>query len=263
MRKLFHSWGMVSLLALCCAFAGRVQAQENTFGGAIAPSQTHTPSTKQEPQGYRGVMPGHVAPVPKPEVQADTTDETPVKPVPTARAPRNHAVQEEQPDTPARGARKPRMSMRPGASPPKPLTAEDLRQIAALTGIEVRMDKLANSLADAVHMPAHVYPLVSLPQPRVDGMLPMEVSAKGMIDKSMQDIKQASALSPEARRKAIDDSITALSNFARGARIERDMPADIYETVGAPPLYVSESREGAGKAAERLQEALKNLRKMQ
>ena len=284
MSKLFHSLGLVSLLALCIAspFQAHAQStqatpQDNTFSGAVAPAQRPS-ETGQPPAGYRGVMPGHVAPLPEQQqtpVQPVDENGNPVKrmqrkppPKPvekTDRAdqadqadqgdeaaqpqPRKHAV-----STPDRG-----MSVRPGFEKHKPLTAEDLKQIAAMTGIEVRLDQIPDNMANAIHMPAHVYPLVSLPQPRIDGMLPLEFSAKQMIDKEMEDVNNASKISPEAHQKAVNDAIVTLSNFAHSARVKRDMPAEIYQTMGVPNSFIKESKEGSGKAADRLEAAIKDL----
>ena len=279
MSKLFHSLGFVSLLALCVAspFQAHAQAtqvtpQDNTFSGAVAPA--HRPSeTGQPPAGYRGVIPGRVAPQPEPQdVQTQPVDENgkPAKRMqrakpaprpaeqadegdgtvqPTQRQPRKHAV-----STPDRG-----MSMRPGFEKHKALTAEDLKQIAAMTGIEVRLDQIPDNMANAIHMPAHVYPLVSLPQPRIDGMLPLDFSAKQMIDKEVEDVNNAAKISPEAHQKAVNDAIVVLSNFAHSARVKRDMPAEIYQTMGVPNTFIKESKEGSGKAADRLEAAIKDL----
>lgn len=273
MRQLFHSLGVVSLLALCAvATPGHAQSQDNTFSGALAPA--HNPGETKQPEGYRGVMPGHVAAPPQQPVQAQTPDPAAK---PAKKMPRTAPVADDQPDAAAAAAptaRTPRnkhnmstpdggMSVRPGFEKHKALTAEDLKQIAAMTGIEVHLDQIPENMANAIHMPAHVYPIVSLPQPRIDGMLPLEFSAKQMVDKEMQDVSAASNLSPEAHRKALGDAVTVLSNFAHSARVKRDMPAEIYQTMGVPSTYINESHEGAAKAAERLEAAIKTLQQQQ
>ena len=264
---LFHSLGFVSLLALCIAapVPGRAQTQDNTFSGALAPA--HKPGETKQPEGYRGVIPGHTGAAPEQPIQAqpqdDNTGKKPAKRMPRvaptsddsetgaipSRQQRKHSV-----STPDGG-----MSTRPGFEKHKALTADDLKQIAAMTGIEIRLDQMPGNMADAIHMPAHVYPLVSLPSPRIDGMLPLEFGAKQMIDKEMQDVTNAGNLSPEARKKVVDDAIVILSNFAHSARVKRDMPSEIYETMGVPKTYINESKESSSKAAERLEAAIKTL----
>lgn len=278
MNKLFH-FGVVSLLALCVAVPLSAHAQsatntqappENTFSGAIAPAH-HPAETGKQPEGYRGVLPGHTGPAPTQPVQAQSQDDDNAKPVKRmSRTPKKDAEDAAQGDTqksprgkhavsrPDRG-----MSQRPGFEKHKELTAEDLKQIAAMTGIEIRLDQIPTNMANAIHMPAHVYPLVSLPSPRVDGMLPLEFSAKQMIDKEMQDVDNAGKISPEAHEKALNDAITILSNFAHSARVKRDMPADIYQSMGVPNTYIQESKEGSGKAADRLEAAIKTLQQQQ
>lgn len=256
MRKLFHSLSLLSVISFCAA-VGPAQAQnrDNTFGGAIAPSPNSI-NKQKEPEGYRGVIPGHVAPLAQPQQEtqnpdAEAQDETQNK-KPAAHT-RRHAMS--VPD--------PGMSLRPGFRPHRTLTAEDLKQIAAMTGVEVRLDKIPPNMADAMHMPAHLYPIVSLPQPRRDGMLPPEFNAKQAIDRFNQQINEAAQVSPEAKKKAVDDAVTALSNLARFMRMQRDVPQEIYETMGVPATYVKESREGSGKAATRLEDELKTLQSMQ
>jgi hypothetical protein len=273
-NKLFHTMGVVSLLALCVAVPLTAGAQttpqqpDNTFSGALAPAHPRS-ETNKPPEGYRGVMPGHTAPAPQQPVEASPQDDN-GNGKPTKRMPRTATkLKQDQQDQP--GHHKQRamsepdrgMSVRPGFEKHKTLTAEDLKQIAAMTGIEVRLDQLPDNMQNAVHMPAHVYPLVSLPQPRVDGMLPLEFGAKQMIDKEMQDVDNAAKISPEARQKAVGDAITTLANFAHSARVKRDMPSEIYLTMGVPQTYIDESKEGSGKAAERLEAAIRTLQQQQ
>lgn len=276
MKKLFQFSALALLLAFCAVGSGKGLAQgykgvipdnssgqgtDNTYGGAIAPSPKPKGGAKQEPEGYRGLIPGRVAPAqPQQEAQAEPDEDGTTKPATaTGRAKKPGATVTGRPDrSMSTGER--RMSTRPGLENRKLLTAEDLKQLSAMTGIEIRLDKMPQNMAEAIRMPPHVYPVVSLPQPRIDGMLSVEFSAKQMVDKVMRDINQAP--SPEAREQIIADSIATLSNFASGMRVRRDMPQELYTRMGVPENFIVETREGSTKAAKRLEEALKALKKM-
>ena len=281
MKKLFQFLAIASLLAFFAAGASQGLAQgykglipdnssdqgsENTYGGAVAPSPKpkSNSGTKKEPEGYRGLIPGHVAPTqPQQDAQAEPDENTSkTKPATAAGGAKKPAA-----DTAATGRQQRgmstgerRMSSKPGYGNRKPLTTEDLKQLSAMTGIEIRLDQMPENMANAIHMPPHVYPLVSLPQPRIDGMLPIEFSAKQMIDKLMNDVNKAP--SPEARQQTLADAISALSNFASGMRVRRDMPQELYTKMGVPENFVVETREGSSKAAKRLEDALKVMKKM-
>lgn len=280
MKKLIQSFAIALLLAFCAAGSGQGLAQgykgvipdnsgdqgaDNTYSGAIAPSNKprHNSGTKKEPEGYRGLIPGHVAPQqPQQETQVAPDEDGTEKPA-TATGASKKPVTAAKPAAKhtrdmSTGERK--MTPRPGYENRKMLTADDLKQLSAMTGIEIRLDQMPENMANAIHMPPHVYPLVALPQPRIDGMLPIEFSAKQMIDKLMKDIETAP--SREARQQTIDDSISALSNFASGMRVRRDMPQELYTKMGVPETFVSETREGSASAAKRLEEAIKQMKKM-
>ncbi len=257
MRKLFHSVAVASLLALCAASGAAVaQSQDNTFSGAIAPAP-NSHNTAKEPEGYRGVIPGHVAPVPHQDDNSQAATDTTAPKADGRKAPRPQTAQRRAPrhmSAPDAG-----MSPRPGFHKQPALTAQDLKNIAAMTGVEVRIDKIPDNMKAAMHMPAHVYPLVSLPSPRRDGMLPAEYTAKEAIDRLMQQINDANNISPEAKQKAVDEAITSMNNLAGAMRIKRDMPMEIYQAMGVPQNYITETHEGSAKAVERLEAALKTV----
>jgi hypothetical protein len=280
-KNLFQFLAIATLLAFCAVGANHGLAQgykglipdnssdqgsENTYGGAIAPStKPKSGGTKKEPQGYKGVIPGHVAPAqPQQEetqaaAEGEEGAEKPATPTKRVKKPATAATSGgARPRGMSTGER--RMSSKPGYENRKMLTADDLKQLSAMTGIEIRLDQMPENMANAIHMPPHVYPVVSLPQPRIDGMLPIEFSAKQMIDKLMKDIETAP--SAEAREQVLADSISALSNFASGMRVRRDMPQELYTRMGVPENFVTETREGSSKAAKRLEEALKIMKKM-
>ncbi|TAL28198.1 MAG: hypothetical protein EPN97_15200 [Alphaproteobacteria bacterium] len=280
MKKLFQFLAIATMLAFCAAGAHQGLAQgykglipdntgdqgsENTYGGAIAPSaKPKNNGTKKEPQGYKGLIPGHVAPA-QTEQEAQTEpgeEEGTEKPAAATKRVKKPATAATpagaRPRGMSTGERK--MSSKPGYENRKMLTADDLKQLSAMTGIEIRLDQMPENMANAIHMPPHVYPVVSLPQPRIDGMLPVEFSAKQMIDKLMKDIETAPTA--EAREKVLSDSISALSNFASGMRVRRDMPQELYTRMGVPENFVTETREGSSKAAKRLEDAIKILKKM-
>ena len=45
-------------------------------------------------------------------------------------------------------------------------------------------------------------------------------------------------------------------------RVRRDMPQELYTRMGVPETFVSETREGSSKAAKRLEDAIKVMKKM-
>jgi hypothetical protein len=260
-RKLFHSLAVASLLALCAASTSAVaQSQDNTFSGAIAPAPK-TPDAAKEPPGYRGVLPGHVSPLQHQDDGQAQSDQAQPKKKHNAQA---SAPQPRKPNPSRMSTKDPGMSARPNFKKrDAPLTAEDLKQIAAMTGVEVRLDKIPPNMQSAMHMPSHVYPLVSLPTPRRDGMLPNEYMAKQAIDRLMAQVNAASGISPEAKQKAMDDALTSMMNLASAMRIKRDMPTEIYQAMGVPSTYVSETHEGAAKATTRLEDAIKALQQQE
>jgi hypothetical protein len=236
---------------LCDAGAALAQDQnsQGTFSGAIAPAPKDKKEYNKSQAGYKNVMPGYVAPEkaqpPEPEEKLATEPED-KEPV--------HAM-----STPA----EPQMSHKPGTQKFAHFpTAEEIRQFAAATGVEISLPVLPEELTKDIHIRKKVYGLVSGPQPRMDGMLPVEFTTKRTIDQIMQEVGDP-GLSDDARKKAVDTALSRLNYFDTWLRSRAGVPDSVYAAMGVPAVYVDETREGATKSDARVKDAIKQLRDME
>lgn len=253
MGKLFRSFAVLSLVALCAGIAAEGFAQGYTGGGALAPSPAPSPGN-QQPRGYRGLIPGEVDPLPpqeQPQAQTPRQPRTPAGRQPDPQM--TYIPPDAQPDAP-------KMTYAPGMTPSRMMTADELKRIAAAAGVQLQLDLVPAELVKNIHIPSRVYSVLSSPQHRIDGMLPTEFAVKRQIDITMEKIRLAPA---DARGKVIAEAIQTLSNARHGMRLGSDVPDVIFESMGAPAVYVQESREASGKALRRLTEAITQLRNMQ
>jgi hypothetical protein len=254
-RKLYQSFAVLSVCLLCGAGPAYAQGGGYTGGGVLAPAPApNTP--KEEPPGYRGLIPGRVDPAPEAQQPLPEQAQTPPRrPAPEAPTPQMSYV----PDGAAPAA--PNMSYAPGTAPTRMMTADELKRIAAAAGVQLRLDLVPAELVKNIHIPSRVYSLLSSPQYRIDGMLPTEFAIKRQIDVTMERIR--GMRDPEARRQAVGEAIRTLTNAKQGMRMSGEVPDVIFESMGAPAVYVQESREASANSLQRLAEALDQLRRMQ
>lgn len=145
----------------------------------------------------------------------------------------------------------------PGAvAPPPPKTVEDVTLMAAAHDQGGMLNMLQGSLA----LSDQVRRRLDKPRTRIENVLPMEYAAIRNIDQTMSKINDSS-LSPEERVKTVSAARQKLSSMAEGLRYKLQIPDSLYQRMGVSDVFVSEEKEGAGKALALLNTALKELDK--
>lgn len=243
------------------AYDGLMSGSKTTDGydGLIAPTQPATRGNSrgaQEPPGYEGLIRGAVPqrPVAPPEKDNPVSPSrptnnaaTPASGSPAVRAPR--PVQTARPELP--------MTPRPGRVRVGPISSADhLMLLARLNGIKIDMAQAR----DAKFQPTPA--MMGLPdpkQPRINGMLPMELLAKTQIDKVMNSIQHPS-LTPDQRTNNARNGYNLLLGYVDGIMSRKIVPDELYIKAGMSKAFLDEEKEGNERALVRFQEAFKVLR---
>jgi len=234
------------------------------YDGLLAPSQPATRGNnrgKQEPPGYEGLIRGVVPqrPVQNPgtdnpasPARPSTTARPPVAPTPAGRPAGARPAQTARPDLP--------MTPRPGTVRSGPVSsAEQLMLLAGLNGVRLDWDKVINEKIEP--SPA----LLGLPdpkQPRINGLLPMELMAKTQIEKIMASINHPS-LTPEQRQTNARNGYSQLLGYVDGIMTRRMVPDAMYKNAGMSDTFLAEEHEANERAMVRFEEAFKILRPLQ
>jgi hypothetical protein len=248
------------------AYDGLMSGSKTTDGydGLLAPSQPaprgNTRGT-QEPPGYEGLIRGAVPQRPVEEPAADnpvaparpsTAGTPPAGTPPAARPAATRPVQTARPNLP--------MTPRPGRiNPGKVSSAEHLVLLAKLNGIQLDFKKIMEE--DIKPSPA----LLGLPeprQPRINGMLPMELMAKTQIEKIMASINHP-ALTPEQRQTNARAGYSELLTYVDSIMTRRIVPDEMFKRAGLSDAFIAEEHEANERAMVRFEEAFKILRPLQ
>jgi len=249
---------------MATAYDGLMSGSSTTDGydGLLAPSQPTRGNTRgtQEPPGYEGLIRGAVPqrPVETPDTDNDaaqpqrpSTAGTPPAGTSPAARPGARPVQTARPDLP--------MTPRPGRVKMGRIgSAEQLMMLASLNG--VRLDP--SKVADGVKPSPAMFGLKDPKQPRIGGMLPMELMAKTQIDKVMASVNHPQ-LTAEQRQNNARNGYNMLLTLADGVMTRRGVPEAIYKKMGMPETFLAEENEANERALARFEEAFKVLRPLQ
>jgi hypothetical protein len=232
------------------------------YDGLLAPSQPSNSGNNrgtQEPPGYEGLIRGAV---PQRPVEAPDAD-NPVSPSrpSTAATPPSATTPGTRAPRPAQTARQQLpMTPQPGrVRPGRVSSAEQLMTLARLNGVQLDFNKILNEKTKA--SPA----LLGLPdpkQPRINGMLPMELMAKTQIDKIMAGLSHPS-LTPEQRQEIARNGYSQLLGYVDGIMTRRMVPDKLYKNAGMSDAFLAEEHEANERAMARFEEAFKILRPLQ
>lgn len=246
-------------LALCgpaLAQGYKLAEPQNDGYGTVMPPSKKTPRA-DEPQGYRGVIPGKVGdqtPASDP-VEDEEVQDTVKKPV--AAQPVQKLQSERSRVSPPR--QRERMTYQPGKGPRTPmLSADQMALIAKLSGMKFDLKQLPENMRESIKINPKVYSLVSSPATRIDGMLPTEYGAKRMIDANLHLIEQSN-FAPEQRKEALIDLMIRLRQQADALRMRQNVPLELYAQMGVPAIYVQEEKEGVNKSIVRLDQAIRMI----
>lgn len=262
MKNFRFAMTVVAGLALCApAFAqGYKLAEPQSDGyGTIMPPSKKTPNAN-EPQGYRGLIPGKVgdnAPTSDPVGDDEDVEDAVKKPV--GKQPANTPKLQTQRSNVSTPRPRERMTYQPGKGPRTPmLSADQMALIAKLSGMKFDLKQLPENMRESIKINPKVYSLVSSPATRVDGMLPTEYGAKRMIDTNRHLIEQ-SGFTPERKKEALIDLMIRLRQQADALRMRQNVPLELYAQMGVPTIYVQEEKEGVTKGIQRLDAAIKQI----
>lgn len=246
------------------AYDGLMSGSKNTDGydGLLAPTQPATRGNNrgtQEPPGYEGLIRGAVPqrPVEKPAAdnpvspaRPSTAATPPAGATPAVRAAR--PVQTVRPELP--------MTPRPGrVKLGKISSANQLMLLARLNGVQLDFNSV---ISERVKPSPALMGLPEPKQPRINGMLPMELLAKTQIDKIMASINHPS-VTPEQRQENARNGYSQLLGYVDGIMTRRMVPDQMYKNAGLSDLFLAEEHEANERAMVRFEEAFKILRPLQ
>ncbi|MFN7114963.1 MAG: hypothetical protein ACK4PK_11470 [Alphaproteobacteria bacterium] len=246
------------------AYDGLMSGSKTTDGydGLLAPSQPaprgNTRGT-QEPPGYEGLIRGAVPQRPV-ENPGATSPVSPARPGTVATPPsattspvlRPQPVQTARPEIP--------MTPRPGRARVGNISsAQQLMLLARLNGVNLDFNSVIN---DRVKPSPALLGLPDPKQPRVNGMLPMELLAKTQIDRIMTSINHP-ALSNEQRQVNARNGYNQLLGYVDGIMTRRMVPDAMYKNAGLSDTFIAEEHEANERAMARFEEAFKILRPLQ
>lgn len=245
------------------------------YEGLIAPEATG--ADKQEPPGYRGLIPGQV---PAEAQQGDIVLDDGGKDVPRherfSTAPPIVSAEDRKNDNDKSRSRfmppreRPRtagMSTKKDYTPPRQArTIDDIQVAGSYAPKErVRWDEgVPPQLKDTLGklLTPRMTDALRVPQMRMDGMLPEEYMAKQQVDQIMRFV-HAPNQTDEQRAATAKKAADKLRAMAYSYEIKRDMPDEIFETMGLPENYRKEKKEAARNSLARVEAALTELRKYQ
>jgi len=231
------------------------------YDGLLAPSQPTRGNTRgtQEPPGYEGLIRGAVPQRPVETPDTDNNDDAtrpataatpPAGTTPAAR-PGARPVQTARPELP--------MTPRPGRVKMGRIgSMEQLMMLAALNGQRIDLNKIA----DGVKPSPAMFGLKDPKQPRINGLLPVELMAKTQVEKVLASVNHPQ-LTPEQRQDNARNGYNLLLSYADGIMTRRSVPEAIYKKMGMSDTFLEEEREGSERALARLEEAFKVLRPLQ
>ncbi|MEZ0260225.1 MAG: hypothetical protein ACAH80_04405 [Alphaproteobacteria bacterium] len=238
------------------------EPQSDGYGTIMPPSKKK--NSADEPQGYRGVIPGKIGDEPQtgdpatdpvsdePDEEVEDAVKKPVGKQPAA------TQQQQKPRVSTPRARE-RITYQPGKGPRTPmLSADQMALIAKLTGMKFDLKQLPENMRESIKINPKVYSLVSSPATRIDGMLPTEYGAKRMIDVNRYMIEQSN-FTPERKKEALIDLMIRLRQHADALRLRQNVPIELYAQMGVPAIYVQEEKEGVNKGIQRLDAAIKQI----
>jgi hypothetical protein len=206
---------------------------------------------KDQPLGYKGLIPGYVPGQENNPPSAQTRNEN--SPASVYPAPENR--------TPAP------MSVAKGyVPPPKARTMADIK-LLSMTAPDMidwktaQVPKEIEKTLASMLTPQDKKNLTA-PRYRIAGMLPREYSAKMKVDTVMAFVNNPK-ISDRARRESAAQAREKLVGYANFLENQSHIPDTIYQKMGVPDVYLQETREGEQKAIDRVESALKELRKYQ
>jgi hypothetical protein len=257
---------VIAGIALCgpaLAQGYKLAEPQNDGYGTVMPPSKKTNSA-DEPQGYRGLIPGKTGTQtqtsdPAGDPVTDTPDEDVEDAVkkPVGKQPVVKPTSSQSRISTPRPRE--RMTYQPGKGPRTPmLTADQMALIAKLTGMKFDLKQLPENMRESIKINPKVYSLVSSPATRIDGMLPTEYGAKRMIDTNRFIIEQSN-FTPERKKEALIDLMIRLRQHADGLRLRQNVPIELYAQMGVPAIYVQEEQEGVTKGIKRLDAAIKQI----
>lgn len=145
----------------------------------------------------------------------------------------------------------------PGVAVPGALkTVEDVQLLAAT----YEQGGILNDLQKSLSLSDQVKRRLEKPRQRIENVLPMEYAARRNIEGFMSKIHNNNS-SPEDLAKNVSAARQRLSSMAEGLRYKLMMPDSLYQRMGVSDVFVSEEKEGAGKALALLNSALRELDK--
>lgn len=246
------------------AYDGLMSGSKTTDGydGLLAPTQPATRGNNrgtQEPPGYDGLIRGAVPQRPV-ETPATVNPVSPARPSTAATPPAG--------TTPAIRAARPAQTVRPELPmTPRPgrvrlgkiSSADQLMLLARLNGIQLDFNSV---ISERVKPSPALMGLPEPKQPRINGMLPMELLAKTQIDKIMASINHPGVTS-EQRQENARNGYSQLLGYVDGIMTRRMVPDQLYKNAGLSDLFLAEEREANERAMVRFEEAFKILRPLQ
>lgn len=234
---------------------------DHDFGGILAP-RTHdengVPLRPQEPKGYRGVLPGAL---PDEDAAAGDAGRKPRMSVKPGRS--IYAPEQNLPPLNDKVSRMPlpKITYAPGFGEDMPvLTSDDIKLIAQLHQHDIDFNRLPPDMEKRLGLPEGTSKMLNnFRLPRIDGMVPVEFTAKRNIDAVM---KVVAGKTGDEQRRAARTAYDHLSSLASGYRSLKAVPKSIYVRLGAGDGYLEDQQEGYANALARLQEALDALEQL-
>ncbi len=248
--------------AFCLAMAlalGAADARAQGYQGLFADDEATTkqaPSRNQQPPaGYQGLIPGAVPQAPAAAAPAPAKGGTQQQPAQTATMPLNLA--------PGATAQQPSII---GATPApasaigiKPIrNSDDLRELAMMYSVDQNLDSIPDEMAAQFRLPETTTEMLKQPRPRINGMLPMEMSVKNSVDSAMSTLRDPK-LRPADRQARAKLALESLKTIQSGLKSKSQVSDRTYQLMGMPPIYIKEEREAATKAMQHVEAALRQL----
>lgn len=217
---------------------------------------------KEQPLGYKGLIPGYVAPqkdAPAGQQQRQGTNK--------GKTPATAAGQAATPPTASWRQNQGNMTAVPGRTSPRTIrTIDDIKTRSAAAAKDVRWDEAKLPPQIDAMLNKSLTPqdkaILSTPRYRLKGMLPREYAAQTKIDSIMSFVNDP-ALSDKERQINARKAREKLVQYAQYLDIKSQVPDSLYQKMGLPDVYVQETREGVQKSLARVENALKELRKYQ